>query len=114
MVCVTRDTLATLNNTISHQYVKRNKAKDEDWFKLESNADGTRWVWAPRTRLAGLLEHTFMRTPHLQRWFGTCWTFIEGIKYDFEVEFDVRIACTASLSMVGLKNDVLLSLSRSQ
>eukprot|EP00035_Acanthoeca_spectabilis_P021646 m.439345 g.439345 ORF g.439345 m.439345 type:complete len:172 (+) comp18373_c0_seq1:201-716(+) len=48
------------------EYVKRNKAKDEDWFKLESNADGTRW-------------------------FGTCWTFIEGIKYDFEVEFDIPV-----------------------
>eukprot|EP00038_Savillea_parva_P020350 m.31089 g.31089 ORF g.31089 m.31089 type:complete len:122 (-) comp4772_c0_seq1:434-799(-) len=48
------------------EYVKRNKAKDEDWFKLESNPEGTRW-------------------------FGTCWTFIDGLKYDFDVEFDVSM-----------------------
>ena len=46
------------------QYVKKNKEDDNDWFKLESNPEGTRW-------------------------FGTCWTFIEGLKYEFDVEFDV-------------------------
>jgi hypothetical protein len=32
----------THTRTVGGQYVKRNKAKDEDWFKLESNAEGTR------------------------------------------------------------------------
>ncbi len=49
------------------QYVKKNKEDDNDWFKLESNADGTRW-------------------------FGTCWTFLDGLRYEFDVEFDVRTA----------------------
>lgn len=47
-------------------YVKKNKEDDNDWFKLESNPEGTRW-------------------------FGTCWTFIEGLKYEFDVEFDIPV-----------------------
>jgi len=47
-------------------YVKLNKDKDEDWFRLESNAEGTRW-------------------------FGTCWTFLDGLKYTFDVEFDIPV-----------------------
>ena len=46
------------------QYVKKNKEADNDWFRLESNADGTRW-------------------------FGKCWYIHELIKYEFDVEFDV-------------------------
>lgn len=44
------------------QYVENNKAADMDWFRLESNKDGTRW-------------------------FGKCWYYHEMLKY----EFDVRI-----------------------
>ena len=44
--------------------MKQNKEADNDWFKLESNAEGTKW-------------------------FGTCWTFVDGLKYEFDVEFDV-------------------------
>ena len=44
--------------------MKNNKESDNDWFRLESNKEGTRW-------------------------FGKCWYIHELIKYEFEVEFDV-------------------------
>ena len=37
---------------------------DNDWFRLESNKEGTRW-------------------------FGRCWYIHELLKYEFELEFDV-------------------------
>ena len=46
------------------QYVQKNKDNDNDWFRLESNSDGTRW-------------------------FGKCWYIHELIKYEFDIEFDV-------------------------
>ena len=46
------------------QYVQNNKESDNDWFRLESNKDGTRW-------------------------FGKCWHIQNLLKYEFEVEFDV-------------------------
>lgn len=48
------------------QYVQNNKAADNDWFRLESNKDGTRW-------------------------FGKCWFIHNLLKYEFDVEFDVSI-----------------------
>ena len=48
------------------QYVQNNKESDNDWFRLESNKDGTRW-------------------------FGKCWYIHELLKYEFDVEFDVSI-----------------------
>jgi ufm1-conjugating enzyme 1 len=42
------------------QYVEMNKLNDTDWFRLESNADGTRW-------------------------FGRCWHHHNMIKYQFDV-----------------------------
>uniref|UniRef100_A0A915JW26 Ubiquitin-fold modifier-conjugating enzyme 1 n=1 Tax=Romanomermis culicivorax TaxID=13658 RepID=A0A915JW26_ROMCU len=48
------------------KYVENNKAADIDWFRLESNKDGTRW-------------------------FGKCWYFQDMIKYEFDVEFDIPI-----------------------
>lgn len=47
------------------QYVQNNKSSDSDWFKLESNKEGTRW-------------------------FGKCWYIHNLLKYEFDVEFDVR------------------------
>lgn len=47
------------------QYVENNKAADNDWFRLESNKEGTRW-------------------------FGKCWYIHDLLKYEFDVEFDVR------------------------
>lgn len=48
------------------KYVEANKSSGMDWFRLESNAEGTKW-------------------------FGKCWYVHELLKYEFEVEFDVRI-----------------------
>lgn len=46
------------------QYVQNNKASDSDWFRLESNKEGTKW-------------------------FGKCWYVHNLLKYEFDVEFDV-------------------------
>lgn len=46
------------------QYVQSNKASDSDWFRLESNKEGTKW-------------------------FGKCWYVHNLLKYEFDVEFDV-------------------------
>ena len=48
------------------KYVENNKAADIDWFRLESNKEGTRW-------------------------FGKCWYIHELLKYEFDVEFDVSL-----------------------
>lgn len=52
-------------------YVKLNKANDNDWFKVESNKTGTRWT-------------------------GTCWTFYQGVKYEFALEFEVPVSYPAT------------------
>ncbi|XP_024868657.1 ubiquitin-fold modifier-conjugating enzyme 1-like [Temnothorax curvispinosus] len=46
------------------KYVKNNKEADNDWFRLESNKEGTKW-------------------------FGRCWYMQNFLKYEFDVEFDV-------------------------
>ena len=46
------------------QYVQNNKSNDNDWFRLESNKDGTEW-------------------------FGKCWYIHQLRKYEFKIEFDV-------------------------
>lgn len=50
--------------TVLFQFVENNKAADLDWFRLESNKDGTRW-------------------------YGKCWSYVNMAKYEFDVEFDV-------------------------
>lgn len=50
------------------QYVQSNKDSGTDWFRLESNKEGTKW-------------------------FGTCWCMHNLLKYEFKVEFDVSISC---------------------
>ncbi|KAG2470140.1 UFC1 enzyme, partial [Polypterus senegalus] len=45
------------------KYVENNKTADNDWFRLESNKEGTKW-------------------------FGKCWHIHELLKYEFDVEFD--------------------------
>ncbi|XP_015174409.1 PREDICTED: ubiquitin-fold modifier-conjugating enzyme 1 [Polistes dominula] len=47
-------------------YVKNNKESNNDWFRLESNKEGTRW-------------------------FGKCWFIQDYLKYEFEVEFDIPV-----------------------
>ena len=48
------------------KYVSNNKEADNDWFRLESNKEGTRW-------------------------FGKCWHYHNQLKYEFDVEFDVPV-----------------------
>lgn len=50
----------------SFQYVQNNKDSDADWFRLESNKEGTKW-------------------------FGKCWYVHNLLKYEFDVEFDVSM-----------------------
>lgn len=46
------------------QYVQNNKDSGSDWFRLESNKEGTKW-------------------------FGKCWYMHNLLKFEFDVEFDV-------------------------
>ena len=48
------------------RYITNNKEADNDWFRLESNKEGTRW-------------------------FGKCWHYHNQLKYEFDVEFDVPV-----------------------
>ena len=48
------------------KYVSTNKAQDNDWFRLESNKEGTRW-W------------------------GKCWHIHNLLKYEFDIEFDIPV-----------------------
>ena len=45
--------------------MKNNKEADNDWFRLESNTEGTRW-W------------------------GKAWTIQDMLRYEFDIEFDVH------------------------
>ena len=47
------------------QYIQMNQEQGNDWFKIESNKEGTRW-W------------------------GKCWHIHNLLKYEFDFEFDVR------------------------
>lgn len=61
------------------QYVQNNKEADNDWFRLESNKEGTRW-------------------------FGKCWYIHELLKYEFDVEFDVSWAVMFQLHFPWSEN----------
>lgn len=51
-------------NQLFEQFVELQKENSSDWFKIESNEEGTRW-------------------------FGTCWHVYNHVKYEFDVEFDI-------------------------
>lgn len=59
------------------QYVKNNKASDNDWFRLESNKQGTRW-------------------------FGKCWYIHELLRYEFDLEFDIAVAYPAAAPEIAI------------
>lgn len=61
---ITQLTYGVINGVF--QYVQNNKEADNDWFRLESNKEGTKW-------------------------FGKCWYVHSLLKYEFDVEFDVSI-----------------------
>eukprot|EP01041_Mallomonas_annulata_P003481 gene3481-6927_t len=53
------------------QYVQINKDNDNDWFQIESNKTGTKWT-------------------------GKCWTFYKGLKYEFDLNFDIPVGYPAA------------------
>ena len=58
------------------KYVENNKEADNDWFRLESNSDGTKW-W------------------------GKCWHIHELLKYEFSIEFDIPITYPTTPPEIG-------------
>ncbi|KAK3744350.1 hypothetical protein QZH41_016483 [Actinostola sp. cb2023] len=58
-------------------YVSNNKEADNDWFRLESNKEGTRW-------------------------FGKCWYIHNLLKYEFDVEFDIPITYPTTAPEIAL------------
>ncbi|KAL2718892.1 ubiquitin-fold modifier-conjugating enzyme 1 [Vespula squamosa] len=58
-------------------YVKNNKESNKDWFRLESNKEGTRW-------------------------FGKCWYMQNYLKYEFEVEFDIPVTYPVTAPEIAL------------
>nr|XP_012145555.1 PREDICTED: ubiquitin-fold modifier-conjugating enzyme 1 isoform X2 [Megachile rotundata] len=59
------------------KYVKNNKDSDNDWFRLESNKEGTRW-------------------------FGKCWYIHNLLKYEFEIEFDIPVTYPTTAPEIAL------------
>ena len=57
--------------------MSNNKEADNDWFRLESNKEGTRW-------------------------FGKCWFYHEMLKYEFDVEFDIPVTYPATAPEIAL------------
>jgi ufm1-conjugating enzyme 1 len=66
------------------KYVETNKQQDNDWFRLESNKEGTRW-------------------------FGKCWYIQDLLKYEFDVEFDV--SCIIFIFLFLINYDVAVQIS---
>mmetsp|Transcript_44719 Transcript_44719/g.43322 ORF Transcript_44719/g.43322 Transcript_44719/m.43322 type:complete len:93 (+) Transcript_44719:127-405(+) len=46
------------------EYIKMNKEEDNDWFNIESNADGTKWN-------------------------GKCWYVHNLVRYEFDLQFEI-------------------------
>lgn len=73
--------------------MKNNKEQDNDWFRLESNKEGTKW-------------------------FGKCWYIQDLLKYEFEIEFDVSrieikrsknvISSVSGISLIACRMAILL------
>ena len=59
------------------KYVSNNKEADNDWFRLESNKEGTRW-------------------------FGKCWHYHNQLKYEFDVEFDIPVTYPMTAPEIAL------------
>ncbi|MFH4978559.1 hypothetical protein AB6A40_005268 [Gnathostoma spinigerum] len=58
-------------------FINNNKSTDSDWFRLESNGDGTKW-------------------------FGKCWHYHNMLKYEFDVEFDIPITYPTTAPEIAL------------
>lgn len=58
-------------------FVENNKAQDNHWFTLESNASGTQWT-------------------------GKCWQYYKNIRYEFDVEFELPVTYPNSAPEIAL------------
>ncbi|KAJ8981864.1 hypothetical protein NQ317_008211 [Molorchus minor] len=59
------------------KYVQNNKEQDNDWFRLDSNKEGTRW-------------------------FGKCWYIHDLLKYEFDVEFGIPVTYPSTAPEIAL------------
>jgi len=57
--------------------VENNKQSGSDWFRLESNKEGTKW-------------------------FGKCWYMHNLLKYEFDVEFDIPVTYPTTAPEIAL------------
>ena len=72
------------------QYIHNNKEADNDWLRIQSNKEGTRW-------------------------FGKCWYIQDYKKYEFELEFDVSLTLfhlTFRSKLAGFPNFMTEDLSQ--
>jgi ufm1-conjugating enzyme 1 len=67
------------------KYVENNKQADNDWFRLESNSDGTKW-W------------------------GKCWHVHDLLKYEFNIEFDIPVTYPTTPPEIASKIFLFLKL----
>ncbi|KAE8588834.1 hypothetical protein XENTR_v10022768 [Xenopus tropicalis] len=99
------------------KYVENNKNADNDWFRLESNKEGTRLV----------NDMHFHRQPlgvtvrldyycciinregawlicwfHVRRWFGKCWYIHDLLRYEFDVEFDIPVTYPSTAPEIAI------------
>ncbi|KAH8370335.1 hypothetical protein KR093_003088 [Drosophila rubida] len=58
-------------------YVENNKQSGSDWFRLESNKEGTKW-------------------------FGKCWYMHNLLKYEFDIEFDIPVTYPTTAPEIAL------------
>ncbi|KAL7737606.1 hypothetical protein ACLKA6_007717 [Drosophila palustris] len=59
------------------KYVENNKQSGSDWFRLESNKEGTKW-------------------------FGKCWYMHNLLKYEFDIEFDIPVTYPTTAPEIAL------------
>lgn len=67
------------------QYIKMNKENDNDWFMLAADDAGVRCGSIPLRPLI-----VFAACAPLSRWTGKCWYYYNQLKYEFDLEFEVR------------------------
>ena len=75
------------------QYIKQNKERDNDWFKLKSN------------KYVNFVKNVIFKIKCFREgtsWFGTCWYIHEHEKYEFKVEFDIPVSYPLSGPEIAL------------
>lgn len=59
------------------KYIHNNKEADNDWLRIQSNKEGTRW-------------------------FGKCWYIQDYKKYEFELEFDIPVTYPSTAPEIAI------------